>query len=116
MSGDLEQIKCLIDEARREGFVIVRPSDAAKLRPLTLDGVTVGFHGERVCAYGRRLGPLFVTREHRRKGLVRALYESQVGPLVACVSDNNAASIALHEALGFVRWRRYSHGWWWRRE
>jgi L-amino acid N-acyltransferase YncA len=35
--------------------------------------------------------------------------------MLACIEDANAESIALHERAGFVRVRRYSHGWYWRR-
>lgn len=89
----------------------------AHLRPIYLPGTRrcVGFFHPHDCAFGRRIGPLFVLSEYRRRGLALAAYASIHGPLVACVREDNAPSIRLHEAAGFQRWRRYAAGWWWRR-
>lgn len=73
----------------------------------------VGFYHPHDCVHGRRIGPLFVMPEHRGRGIARGVYASIKGPLVACVRDDNAPSIRLHEAAGFERWRRYASGWWW---
>ena len=93
------------------------PRDLRKLAPIHCDGEVVGFyHPSRSCAYGRRLGPLFVLPEYRRRGLMRAVYEAESGPLVAFVLDNNPASLALHLSCGFRHWRRGPKGSWLRRD
>lgn len=100
--------------ARREYQVLWRPG--MELRPIKLCERVVGFYCPHDSSNGRRLGPIFVLPEYRRRGLIVSLYASIPGPLVACVRDDSDASIALHERAGFVRWKRYSAGWWWRRE
>jgi hypothetical protein len=94
----------------------VRISDTKKRVAILCDEEVVGFYTPHMAACGRmRIGPVFVLPEFRRRGLVRAVYDSITGPMMACVEDGNEASRILHEASGFVRWRRYSHGWYYRR-
>lgn len=99
--------------ARAEYQVVLTGVD--ELWPIRHAGTVVGFYAPRGCKLGRRVGPLFVLPEHRRKGLALSVYAAIKGPLVACVRDDNPASTALHERAGFTRWKRYAAGWWWRR-
>ena len=81
------------------------------------DGVAVGFYTPHRTADGRRgrIGPVYVLPQYRGRGLVIAVYASIPGPMLACIEDGNTASERLHERAGFVRARRYSHGWYWTR-
>lgn len=103
----------VISAARDEYHVVL--TGVRRLTPIRYRGRVVGFYSPRRCAFGRRIGPLFVMPAFRRRGLALKAYASVRGPLVACVRDDNPASIALHERAGFRRWRRYAAGWWWRR-
>jgi len=103
----------VIDAARLDYQANYRPG--LKLKPITLDERIVGFYYPHKCKSGFNLGPIFVLPEFRRLGLAGKLYRSTPGSLIACIRDDNQPSIALHESVGFKRWRRYSSGWWWRR-
>lgn len=104
----------VIEAARRE-YQASTFTSAPELRPITCDGRVVGFYCPRERKVGRSLGPVFVMPEFRRRGLALRLFGSIEGPLVACVRDDNPASQRLVERAGFVRWKRYAAGWWWRR-
>lgn len=104
----------VIESARKDPQVVLRPG--MELWAIRCEGRVVGFYSPHECAYGRRIGPIFVLPEFRRRGLVLATYARLRGPLVACVRDDNEPSIRLHERAGFRRWRRYAWGWWWKRE
>lgn len=95
----------VISAARDEYHVVL--TGVRRLTPIRYRGRVVGFYSPRRCAFGRRIGPLFVMPAFRRRGLALKAYASVRGPLVA--------SIALHERAGFRRWSRYAAGWWWRR-
>lgn len=86
------------------------------LRYPILDGDrVVGFVTPRATHIGYRLGPIFVSEEARGRGLGRAtvlLFRDR--GLVACVPDVSPASHAMHMACGFVPWKRYAKGVWYR--
>lgn len=110
------KLEGLMSAAKAERKVILRPD--VRLVPFVVNGVLVGFHGERhtVARLGETIAPLYVAPEHRGQGIALLMYAEHPGVLVACVNRDNTASERLHEKAGFVRWRRYSSGWWWRRE
>lgn len=84
--------------------------------PIVCDGRVAGFytpHRDRSGAI--RLGPVYILPEFRGRGLVSDVYRTAPGPVVACVEAWNVASERMLERAGFVRWRRYAHGWYWRR-
>lgn len=95
----------------------VRPKDPTIVRvPIICDDVVVGFYTPHKAADGRgRIGPVYVRPEYRGRGLVTDVYREIVGPMMACIEDGNTSSERLHTAAGFTRWRRYAHGWYWRR-
>lgn len=81
------------------------------------DGRIVDFYTPHTAATGeRRIGPVYVLPEFRGRGLVAEVYRNTRGPMLACVEDGNIQSERLHERAGFRRLRRYSHGWYWRRD
>lgn len=83
---------------------------------IVCDGETVGFFTPHRAKNGRlRIGPVYIVPSHRGRGLVVAVYATIAGPMMACVADDNPSSQRMHERAGFVRSRRYSHGWWWTR-
>jgi GNAT superfamily N-acetyltransferase len=88
---------------------------AEKLTPIMSGEIVVGFYRLRETGYGRCIGSVFVHPDYRRRGHALAAYAAIDGTLVACVRDDNVASIHLHERALFARWRRYQWGWWWRR-
>lgn len=100
--------------ARAEYQVVL--NRVTELTPIRHHGKVVGFYRPHMAGNGTmRIGPIFVLPKYRRLGLVRRVYARISGPLIACVRDDNPNSIALHERAGFARWKRYAHGWWWRR-
>jgi GNAT superfamily N-acetyltransferase len=103
----------VIQAARNEYQVVLTSVDA--LKPIRCGRKVVGFYRPHTDKIGRRIGPIFVLPEHRGQGLAAKVYASIEGQLVACVRDDNPASVALHERSGFVRWKRYQAGWYWRR-
>lgn len=103
------------DAARREYHCVIGKVRREDVWPVRHDGKVVGFYYPHDTKVGRRVGPLFVLPEYRGRGFAMRVYAKVRGPLVACVRDDNQASIRLHEKAGFVRWRRYAAGWWWRR-
>lgn len=102
----------IIAEAKRPEYMLLHVTRSG-LIPIRCDGEVAGFHRIRTCGFGKRIGPLFVHPNFRRRGLALATYASIEGPLVACVRDDNEASQRLHEKAGFARWRRFATGWWW---
>lgn len=104
----------IIKEARRPEYKLLHVSRDG-LIPILCDGEVAGFHRMRECAYGRRIGPLFIHPDYRRRGLALAVYASIDGPLVACIRHDNEPSRCLHERAGFKPWRRFRYGLWWRR-
>lgn len=104
----------VIRESLREYQVVL--TGVVRLEPIRSCGRVVGFYCPHEDKIGMRIGPIFVMPRFRRSGLAAAVYASIPGRLVACVREDNAASIALHEKAGFVRWKRYQAGWYWRRE
>ena len=81
------------------------------------DGTVVGFYTPHMARSGEgRIGPVYVQPAYRCRGLVRAVYGTLKGPMLACIEDGNVSSEELHRKAGFVRLRRYSHGWYWRRD
>ena len=81
------------------------------------DGRIVGFYTPHRAASGEgRIGPVYVLPECRGRGLVTAVYRSIDGAMLACIEDGNEESQRLHERARFHRLRRYSHGWYWRRD
>lgn len=105
--------KAVLDAGRADYQCVLRRG--ARLLPIMYRGRVVGFYSPHMTPMGRRIGPLFVLPEYRRLGLAFRAYTSVRGPLVACVRDDNRASVALHRSAGFRRWRRYASEWWWRR-
>lgn len=95
----------------------VRPRDLRVHRePILCEGAVVGFYTPHVAANGRRrLGPIYIAPEYRGRGLLTAVYRAIEGPMMAAVLDTNEDSVRLHERAGFVRWRRFARGWYWRR-
>lgn len=95
----------------------VKVSDPTVVRvPIVCEGLVVGFYTPHVARTGeRRIGPVYVDPSFRGRGLVTAVYASIAGPMLACIEDGNTASERLHLRAGFVRLKRYSHGWYWRR-
>lgn len=110
----------LLLEANREYFTRgrVRPNKADVVRvPIVCDGEVAGFYTPHRAANGRmRIGPIYVRPAYRGRGLALEVYRSIPGPMMACVEDGNMAAERLHERAGFVRWRRYSNGWYWIRD
>ncbi|HEX6940906.1 MAG TPA: GNAT family N-acetyltransferase [Longimicrobiales bacterium] len=110
----------LLLEANREHFTRgrVRPNDWNVRRvPILWQGTVVGFYTPHRAANGRmRVGPIYVRPEYRGRGLALGVYRSIEGPMMACVEDGNVAAERLHLRAGFVRWRRYAHGWYWIRD
>ena len=107
----------IVCEARKEHFLrgMIRTRDIRVA--LVCDGKAVGFYTPRVAKDGLfRVGPVYIIPEFRKRGLLRSLYESMPIALKACIEHGNVASEAAHERCGFVRWRRYSNGWWWYRD
>ncbi len=108
--------RCLLAEANKDPGTVGRVHTGDCRVPIMWDGEVVGFYTPHVAAGGdKRIGPVYVRPEWRGRGLVSMVYESIEGPMLACVQGINAESIRLHERCGFVRLRRYSHGWYWRR-
>jgi len=103
------------EAARAEYHCVLGPLKREDVTPIRWRGKVVGFFRPHDCVHGCRIGPIFVAREFRGRGLAARVYAGIAGPLVACVRDDNPASVRLHEKAGFVRWRRYAAGWWWRR-
>jgi hypothetical protein len=103
----------LLEEALTEYQVVF--SGVERLLLIKLGLIPVGFYSPRETPMGTRIGPLFISPSFRRRGIALSIYRSIEGPLVACVRDDNPASVALHERADFVQWRRYAAGWWWRR-
>lgn len=107
--------RSLWEAARAEYHCVLSGVTCADVLPIRDGSKVVGFYHPHDCVYGRRVGPLFILPEYRGRGLALRTYARLRGPLVACVRDDNDASVRLHEKAGFVRWRRYAAGWWWRR-
>jgi L-amino acid N-acyltransferase YncA len=106
----------MLREANRDFGTRGRVKRDAERVAIVCDGEVVGFYTPHRAASGeQRIGPVYVRPAWRGRGLVQAVYRSISGPMLACIEDANAESIALHERAGFVRVRRYSHGWYWRR-
>ena len=109
----------LLVEANREYWIRgrVRPRDLSIKRiPLLHGGTVVGFYTPHRSASGYgRLGPFYVRPDWRRHGLVISVYASMVGPMMACIERGNEPSARLHARAGFVPWRPYGHGEYWRR-
>lgn len=75
----------------------------------------VGFVTPRATPIGYRLGPIYVIEDARGRGLARAtvlLFRDR--GLVACVPDVSPASHAMHRACGFIPFKRYAKGTWYR--
>jgi hypothetical protein len=100
----------VVREARKEYQSSLKPKTAPT--PIYYSGKIVGVYHPHSCKYGRRIGPIFVLPEYRGRGIALGIYNSISGELVACVRDDNIAGIRLHEAAGFIRFRRYQYGWW----
>lgn len=84
--------------------------------PITCDGAVVGFYCPHLAANGRRrIGPIYVSPDYRGRGLVRAIYRAMDGPMMAAILDTDVDSARLHERAGFVKWKRFARGWYWRR-
>lgn len=104
----------VIQAARKEYQVVLKSGQ--NLAPILYKRRIIGFYYPHQCKIGMRVGPIFVLPEFRRLGLALGVYNRIKVPLVACVRNDNPASIALHERAGFIRWRPYSAGWWYRRQ
>ena len=106
----------MLREANRDHGTRGRVRLSAVRVPVVCDGRVTGFYTPHTAACGsKRIGPVYIRPEYRGRGLALAVYASISGPMLACIEDSNEASIRLHERAGFVRWKRYSHGWYWRR-
>ena len=106
----------LLREANSDHGTRGRVRRGAHRVPILCDGEVVGFYTPHTAASGeRRIGPIYVRPAWRGRGLVTGIYASIPGPMLACIEEDNAASVRLHERAGFCRWRRYAHGWYWRR-
>jgi len=106
----------MLREANRDYGTRGRVRRDAERVAIVCDDEVVGFYSPHRAASGhQRIGPVYVRPAWRRRGLVMAVYLSIKGPMMACLEDTNAESITLHERAGFVRLRRYSHGWYWHR-
>lgn len=110
----------LLRKANKEHWTrgVVHPNDARiKREPILLDGRVVGFYTPHRSACGvLNIGPIYIIPEARGLGLSLAVYAAIDEPMIACIEDGNTASERLHEKAGFVRWKRYSNGWWWKRD
>jgi hypothetical protein len=85
--------------------------------PITCDGVVVGFYSPHVAKCGRkRLGPIYITPAYRGRGLLTAVYRSIEGPMMASILTIHEASQRAHERVGFVRWKRFARGWYYKRD
>jgi GNAT superfamily N-acetyltransferase len=108
----------VLGAARSEYQCVMKPS--MDHVPIVADGNVVGLYTPRpiriVGLVGTRLGPFFVLPAYRRRGLMRGVYSQTKGTLFACVRSDNLPSLQLHEACGFVRWRKYQFGDWWLRQ
>lgn len=90
---------------------------STRREPLTADGKVVGFVTPHETAQGWRHGPIFVLPGYRRRGLVKAYYDSHPERLcVAFIHDGNEASRRMHLAAGFTDWKRGPGGVYMRRE
>lgn len=106
----------IVRACNAEWYTRKRAKPKAHREALVCDGKVVGFLSPHETKWGWRMGPIFVLPEYRRRGLVRAAYEARRHLLlVAFVADDNPGSRALHEGVGFVRWKRGPGGWFYRR-
>ena len=103
------------NSARAEYHCVLGTIQRDQVMPIRSGSRIVGFCYPHDSPIGRRIAQLFVLPEFRGRGLALAVYARLRGPLVACIRDDNPASIRLHEKAGFVRWHRYAAGWWWKR-
>ena len=101
--------------ARAEYHCVLGKVRRDQVTPIRAGSRIVGFCHPHDSPIGRRIAPLFILPEFRGRGLALSVYTRLRGTLVACVRDDNPASTRLHEKAGFVRWRRYAAGWWWKR-
>lgn len=106
----------ILRAARREYELrgVVRSTD--ERLALLCDGVVAGF----VTPHRRQdglltCGPVYVAQAFRGRGVAAGFFRSLLEPCVACIADTNEASRRMVERAGFVRWRRYEKGWYWRR-
>jgi RimJ/RimL family protein N-acetyltransferase len=101
--------------AAAEGWLVQPPT--LELHPILADtGETVGFYCPHPAGRGRtRVGPIYISPEHRGQRLAEQAYARLDVPLVAYVHANNEASRRLHERCGFSLWYTTRHGSYWRR-
>jgi L-amino acid N-acyltransferase YncA len=106
----------LLREANRDHGTRGRVRRNDRREAIVCEGQVVGFFTPHRAATGeQRIGPVYVRPAFRGRGLATSVYRDLAGPMIACVEDGNDASERLHKRAGFVRWRRYSNGWYWRR-
>ncbi len=105
----------LAEKAEAEGWRI-QPPTLAQTPILAPTGETVGFFCLHAAGRGRwRVGPIYVSPEHRGQRLAEQAYARLTVPLVAYVHESNVASRRLHERCGFTFWYRTRGGEYWKR-
>lgn len=104
----MEIVRAAMKEPGLAGRVILR---SKRRDPLVADGQVVGFVTPHQVGDHWRHGPIYVLPKYRRRGLVRAYYDSHPErTCVAFVADGNAESRRMHVAAGFTDWRRAKAG------
>jgi len=97
--------------------------------PFVVDGVVVGFytpHQTRLkwrwatkheWPYAWELGPAYVQPAYRRRGLLLSIFNLYWDrPMIGFSADDNEASIGIHKAAGFHRWKRHRTGYFYARD
>ncbi len=105
--ADLANRRALLDDRRRRGFpfLVAEDADRAVLGYASY-GDFRAWPGYRDCVEHS----VYVHRDHRGRGIARRLMEALIGAardadlhvMVAGIEAGNAASIALHDRLGFT--------------
>ena len=109
--------EALLREAGKDPGLRGRVKRCVRREPIVCDGKVVGFYTPHLAACGRkRIGPIYVLPEYRGRGLVTSVYRSIEGPMMACILTIHEDSQRMHERAGFVKWKRFARGWYWRRD
>jgi GNAT superfamily N-acetyltransferase len=102
--------------ARRDLARICAVPPTRRLRPISADGLVVGFYHPHHGPYGRQLGPMFVLPEFRGRGLALATYDREPGVLYSFVHERNVAAVRLMELARFKRFVTMPHAAFWLRD
>ena len=106
----------LLEEARRERAIVGYVRADARREPIVCGGIVVGFYTPHQTRWGLSFAPVYVTPAYRRRGLALAAYTSRRDVTMwAFAADWNHSSSKMLVKAGFVRWRRGTKGWFYRR-